>query len=472
MDKKTGHIYIKETLNAPKNKVSSNKSFISLQEKITNLKLFLQKKLSQTLHWLISLELPSFKKSLRKLTPILSQKKVLQKSSHLLSPLSKTATRLIKQQSHQLKQRTQDQTKKFFPWLNKIAKQILSLISTVLIYSQKAGHFIFNLFPSRKHFPFPYIFPQFSRLKKSFSRLNRQQKYWAFLMLLALIIVPYFLAKIPRKNNSSLPTKTPDSSPMLPPLYQDKNVIRIKKTSQINLPKSVFQIINLNKHLFTIQANSITDLSSQRTFPFPNDFKETILACPMNDLNLIFLFNKQKKILSRSPISKKFQTNLINLPPQTNIISLKSYLTYLYFLDINNNQIYRYPRTISGFKEKVNWLKKPINLTAVSAMTINKNIFLAQKDNIIQFYRGKKQPFQLEKTATPIQIDKLYSQPNDQYLYILDKTNARIIKLDFNGHIINQYYNHQIKEATAFAVDEETQSIYFAVANDIESFKM
>ncbi len=443
VDEKTGHIYIKESNISPKNSFSLANFLHSLQEKAINLKL-------------------------------LTQKTLLPKLKQLFFFFSKSTTTSIKQNKQRLIRITQIQRKNFFSQSSKISKKVLLFSSSILICFQKILYQFFKKHSLKKPASFFHfqILPKFSRLKKTFFHLNRQQKYIAISALIALLVIPYLLVKLPNKNNESIQLDSKNSHSSIPPLYQDKNVIRIKKTTTVTLQNNISHIINLNSHIFIIHPTSITDLNNKKSYSLPSNFGKVALACPMDDLNLIFLLNKQQLLLTWSPITKKFQTNQINIPSQANIISLKSYLTYLYFLDVNNNQIYRYPRATGGFGDKVNWLKENTNLSKVSSMTINDNIFLAQKNKLIKFYRGKKQSFQLEKTATPIQINGLYSQPNSQNIYLLDNANSRIVKLDLNGHIVNQYYNPQIKKATTFTVDKKAQLIYFVVANNVESFKM
>ena len=141
-------------------------------------------------------------------------------------------------------------------------------------------------------------------------------------------------------------------------------------------------------------------------------------------------------------------------------------------MDSHANQIYRYPRAEGGFGTKVNWQKDDTDLSKVSDISVNENIFAVSSDAIIKLFKGKKQDFSVEETATPLSFDKIYVAKNNSEIYILDKKNSRIVRLSPEGNILTQYYSEKIKEASAFSVDEEKNIIYFSVEDKIFSFNI
>jgi len=303
-------------------------------------------------------------------------------------------------------------------------------------------------------------------------KLDRLQKFYAILIVILLLAVPYFIVKFQDKPESSnfIPQET-EAVPSLP-LEQDKSVSRIENLENVFLKNRILKIINLNGKMFFVDSESLTSAEDQKNYPFPAGFSPIKMASNMDDLNLIFLINSNNKIMSWSPVSRKFQDQLIEIPSGSNIIIAKTYLTYLYLLDSNNSQIFRYPRGGNGFGEKVNWLKNNTNLNEISDMALEENLFLVQNGNILKFFQGKGQPFSIESTSTPIEAYKIYTKRNSQNLYALDKKNSRIIKLDLNGNIISQFYNSAISSATDFEVNEDAGKIYFSDSNEVRSFEI
>ncbi|HPN96499.1 MAG TPA: hypothetical protein PLK35_01910 [Candidatus Moranbacteria bacterium] len=312
--------------------------------------------------------------------------------------------------------------------------------------------------------------PKFSKIKEAISRLDYQKKVYAIIVLILLFIVPYFIAKIAARwedKSSEAPAEAPVVSVAL---EKDKNVIRVENVDELINNPDLSDIADINGKIFAVSKTEIISAEDGKNYPIPDDFQSPEIVFKMDDLNLLFLL-KNNRILSFSATAKKFQENNISIPENAQIKNAGCYLTYAYLLDSKNNQIYRYPRAEGGFGEKTNWLKKEADISNSKDLTISDNIFLTDGKNIQKFFQGKNQEFILEETATPIIIDKIYTQPESENLYILDKTNARIIKLGTGGDIINQYYSESIKNATDITVDKNNGIIYFSEESGIKTIK-
>ncbi len=313
------------------------------------------------------------------------------------------------------------------------------------------------------------IMPRISRLKNIISGLDYSQKLYAALAVILLFIVPYFIVKIQNKSENSDSVSPEATAPVFAPLEQDKNVSVITDLSHAYSGSDIMGIANLKDSFFTVSRTKITDPKNNKSYPMPENFIPAKIA-GMDDLNLLFLLGENNSLLSWSPLSGKFQENQLVIPENSASVSLKTYLTYLYFLDSKNNQIYRYPRAEGGFGAGVNWIKENIDLSQTKDLAVSENIYIAGPGQIIKLYRGKKQDFAIENTATPIKADKIYTIRDGQYIYVMDQTNARIIKLDLNGAIVSQYYNAEIKNAADFTVDETANLIYFSTSDSVKSF--
>lgn len=147
-------------------------------------------------------------------------------------------------------------------------------------------------------------------------------------------------------------------------------------------------------------------------------------------------------------------------------------MTYAYILDPRGNQIWRYPRADGGFGEKTAWLKSGADINDAKCMAVNDNVFIANENNITKYFKGQKQDFAMEPTDTPVVIEDIFTKPGYDNLYVLDKTNGRIVKLDANGMIIAQYADSEIKNATGFTVDEGSNKIYFGTDSGVKIFEM
>lgn len=314
------------------------------------------------------------------------------------------------------------------------------------------------------------ILPDFGRLGRLLSNFDYSQKLYAVLILLLLLVVPFFIAK---RQNRSESTETTQSAPpeqtVATPLNQDKNVLRIDALDTYS-SENAADLADLNGKIFAISEKKITDVENKKDYPFPDGFGSFKEAFGMDDLNLLFIIDKENKVISWSPVAEKYTDNLWDLSSDTPINAAKSYLTYAYILDSSAGQIYRYPRAQGGFGEKTDWLKDGSDLNGAKDMAVSDNIFIAFSDRISKFFQGKKQAFEMEQSTTAISIDKIYTRENFKYVYVLDKTNSRIVKFDPDGRLVSQYYNPDISNAENFAIDETLGKIYMAGRFGIEGF--
>lgn len=314
------------------------------------------------------------------------------------------------------------------------------------------------------------IMPDFSKFKGILS-LDYHKKIYLAIAIVLIFIVPYFIVKFQNKSEKT----AADSQIQVPvtadPLQDDKNVKKIENLTENYSGNGINNVINVNGKILAVNDSEIISTENSKSYPLPEEFQKPERVFEMDDLNLILIM-KDNKILSFSPTSGKFQPNNISIPEGATIGGARSYLTYSYFLDSKNNQIYRYPRAEGGFGEKTNWLKDAANLEDIKSMAISGDVFITDGKNISRFYRGKKQDFAVEETATPIVFDELYMKPESENLYILDKTNSRIIKLGKDGQISAQYYNAGLGNARNFSVNEENKTAYFFDEAGVKSFNM
>ncbi|HAT73879.1 MAG: hypothetical protein US30_C0004G0022 [Candidatus Moranbacteria bacterium GW2011_GWF2_36_839] len=487
IDKKTGHIYIKENFSfQEKNPFLENISEI-IEMKISEFFSFCSKKIATLGRKIASIKLPSKKATSSEdaLNSLREEENIPEETGNISpTPISTPVTpekprkpiiKIDKEKIFLL-------TKEFFATLKEIS---LDIFSFLVFTGQKTIAGVKKFIPqkqtasaARKTVPaqqntFLKIFiPRFGNIKKLFLKLDYSQKLYAGLAILLLLIIPYFIAKIQNKENvdDSASQETAPSAPLA--LEQDKNVSRIEKLQIVFSKNNLFKIINLNGKMFFVYENSLTSAEDNQNYPFPAEFAPLKIVSNMDDLNLIFLMSQNNRIISWSPISKKFQDNAIEIPAGSDIALAKTYLTYLYLLDKNSNQIYRYPRANEGFGEKTNWLKDTIDLNKISDIAIGENLYLAQDGNILKLFQGKKQIFSIEETATPIYVDKLYTKRDSSNFYALDKKNSRIVKFDLDGKIVSQFYNAEISQAQDFEINEESSLVYFSNGNEVKSFEM
>jgi hypothetical protein len=277
------------------------------------------------------------------------------------------------------------------------------------------------------------------------------------LIIVLIFLIPYFFFR--RKNQATIISSekvnsTSETAISSEKLFDDINFTNLNNYSEKNKNK---QIILLQNNLFAIGENYIFDIKNQKQINIPQNTTTIISATAMDDLNLILLFTQDKKIISFTPISKKFQENNIELPLESNLKIAGTYLTYLYFIDQTSNKIYRYPRAEGGFGKKISWLKEAVSLSNVSNTAINENIFILKENKIIKLFKGLKENFNMNNIKDPSFI---FSQEDYQNLYILDKSNKKIIITNNDGTLLKEMVNKKFSQTKEIQVNEKEKTIF------------
>lgn len=320
-----------------------------------------------------------------------------------------------------------------------------------------------------------HVLPVFSKIKTDFGKFSAKQKIYTFIILSVIFIVPFFIARFLNKPKvpvtNQLPEKTLTQADILSGEKNIKTGLEAQSViSNSNLNSSV---IMTNFGLIAFTKNSvlvIDEAKKSKEFQMPSGEGSISKATYMNDLSMILIITDQNKVVSFSPISQKFTENNINLSGKAVSEFFGTYLTYMYVLDSEAGQVYRYPRADGGFGEKTDWLKSQAQLGKVASMAIDESLWVADGKQLTKYFKGSPEQFRLESSATSINYDLVHTNLDSTYLYVLDKLNARIVAFSKdNGNIIAQYHSEKLSGATSFTIDEKNKTAYAVTSSELIS---
>jgi len=319
------------------------------------------------------------------------------------------------------------------------------------------------------------IIPHFSKIKNLFSRFSNKQKIYTLGGLILIFIVPIFIVHFTNKPEKPTITKLPTAEVVqTDPLANDKNIKLNTQSQEILSNNNIIAtlIANGNPTIITKTSIIILQNNNPKEFPLPVGSGNSIKATYMKDLSIILVLTDSNKVLSFSPISTKFSNNNIDLSKISEVSFIGTYLTYLYVLDQKSSQINRFPRADGGFGEKTNWLKDAAPLINISDMTIDDSIYTISDNQVFKFFKGQKQPFSLEKSATPINFNKIYTTTDLSFFYALDTKNSRLVQFNKEGLLIAQFKNDTLKDGISLAVDEKNKIAYIATTQELISMSI
>jgi hypothetical protein len=323
------------------------------------------------------------------------------------------------------------------------------------------------------------ITPSLSRIKSMFFEFNGKQKAYALAIIVFIIITPLILKSITGKKKqeaaeitrNEISAPTPDSPEEK--LKEEENISLETTANRIHLNSSpnITTIKMVDEELFAISGNKVLVFENnelKKEFLFPEDFSKSKTATFMDSLNLFLILTENNQVLGFNAKSKKFQHNNIEIPENSEIQAMGTFLTYLYIADTKNNQIYRYPRITGGFGEKTEWIKDDVDIEEITDMSISDRIVLSQGENepIILFKGLLEEKIEFKDSKTSISWDKLITTEEMQKTYVLDQKNSRVVTFNEMQEIEKQIYNEYIADATSFNANEDG-TVYISTPSEI-----
>jgi len=270
------------------------------------------------------------------------------------------------------------------------------------------------------------------------------------------------------------------------------NVIRIEslepvldfsKTGFIVNPVGIAKIEN-NLYFYELDSgilykfNLKAEEKNPLTLIFISAKDELRKMISLEDNGQIILFGQSEKIYIHNSHTDKHNTYLLNPAISLdNIKDLGNFLSNFYVLDNYQSNIIKY--SLSEIKENTingkNWLPKPIEeLKNAQSMTINGSIYILGSDGtIVEYFKGEKvgqiQP-QLEKSLKG--DNKIFIKPDFKNFYISDPKNKRLIVLNKNGEIINQYINDEFINLHDFWITKNEEEAYLLCGKKVYKFEI
>lgn len=143
---------------------------------------------------------------------------------------------------------------------------------------------------------------------------------------------------------------------------------------------------------------------------------------------------------------------------------LESYQNYLYLLNSEKRNIYRYTFRDGELSEAIGWLvdKQGINFTNISDMNIDGNLWLTFKDGqIIKFNRGYQEEFSLSGLEQlPSNSLLIATQENSEKIVFLEKANNRLIVTTQDGQLISEIKSNELAGVSDIVLANDGQSCF------------
>ncbi|MBU2542526.1 hypothetical protein KJ785_03130 [Patescibacteria group bacterium] len=196
-------------------------------------------------------------------------------------------------------------------------------------------------------------------------------------------------------------------------------------------------------------------------------------SAPKEDDMIIFVsgddtiaqYNKESSLVSEKNIA--YPNNNVKLA------DIFIYNRRLYSLDPSNNQIYRHSQTQTGYDKGVVWLKDNlVDIKDSVSLAVDGDLFvLKQNGEIVKLTGGQKEDFTITGLNPALgNPTKIWTYNGLDNIYVLEPTNRRVVVLDKQGKMLNQYTAITWQNPTDMVVEEENKIIYVLDSNKVYKF--
>jgi len=235
-----------------------------------------------------------------------------------------------------------------------------------------------------------------------------------------------------------------------------------------------------NAHQIAVRNNRLYGFNdSRQLFTYDLTTNEKIII-ENYDIGLIneALFPKTNQIIGFNP-GKSFYSLVenetaeieVSLPAALqDIDDLTFFLDKMYLLDKTANQIFRLTQSGKNFISGQSWIKDGSPVNQGVSMAVDGYLFLLSQNGQIQkFASGNKRDFPAKINVEPelTAPTKIYTDAEDDYLYVLDPPNKRFLIITKAGEIKNQYFSEKFNDLKDFVVEEQNKKIYLLNGNQV-----
>ncbi len=241
--------------------------------------------------------------------------------------------------------------------------------------------------------------------------------------------------------------------------------LELADLSNLNQPQ---QIIHKNNNIYLLDKDKLYQLADNQTTALADFANGTVLA-DWSDQNKLILGNNDNFLIYDLQENKVENFSFNKTNANTQIQDVAVFGNNLYVLDTTNSQIFKYPARGQSFTGGQSWLQESMDLANIYSFTIDGDVYLIDKQGLIsKLNRGRKTDFNYHQPHPLLGsrvIIRTFTDSN--YLYMIDPDNQRVLILDKEGTIKDQYTSPKFNNLTDLTINADETGIYLLNGNKI-----
>ncbi|MFA4830764.1 MAG: hypothetical protein WC862_04815 [Patescibacteria group bacterium] len=226
-----------------------------------------------------------------------------------------------------------------------------------------------------------------------------------------------------------------------------------------------------DNYLYVIDQDTGTVDARQHT-AIPN----LLAASTPKEHDMIVFLAANNTIAQLDKNSFTLSTKDISFPQSgTTANGIFIYNRRIYTLDPKTNQVYKHNPTQTGYDRGSAWIKTAgANLEGAVSLAVDGDIFvLKQNGEILKFVSGDKQNFVVSGLDPALENPAAIWTYNDVLnIYILEPKNKRVVVLNKEGKLLQQYTAAEWQNPTGMVVDEIGGIVYVLDENKVYKFSI
>ncbi len=207
-------------------------------------------------------------------------------------------------------------------------------------------------------------------------------------------------------------------------------------------------------------SSKLIFLSSKDTFKLGTATNNEVLLLANPEKIAVYNYNENYNIYLLKP----------NLENTLNIKSMATYGDNLFFLDTQKLNVFKYSKTEDILNGSQWIMQGPTDeLKDAVSLAVDGDVYVALSNGkIIQYSQGKKnKELKIDISPALFSVEKLFTHSDFKNLYILDKTNTRIISYNKKDGLIKQYFISELNNLKDFWVDYDESVIYLLNGSEV-----
>ncbi len=306
-----------------------------------------------------------------------------------------------------------------------------------------------------------YIKEKLSKLHKLPLRFNKKSTLTAIVTIVLLLASLRAIKVLKKRNNRApSPSASPTKAITKAPPKEDK-LEEFFDLSLLNKDITLRDVYFYDNHIYMLTNTPfIYELSTEdkAVTRYRSDlFKNAEFITANRDG--IFVVVKGKGIYK---VGKDKTVSLIQKYSDTwgKITDFASYGGNIYLL--SNNNIYKFtPVTELEYSTALPYFKSEVNFSNAKSFAIDKYIYVAFPKKVNKYLSGKKQKFSLSDLGEKYNIDRIFTNKDLKFVYVLDKEENKVYVLNKEGELQSTLYSKAIEQAIKIANNGEKTFVFF-----------